>query len=73
LPVLRIAVHCSSGTYIRTLGQDIGRALGCGAFVEELERTAVGGFLIGSAVTLEELEKGDWREFLMAIGEICGD
>lgn len=53
---LTVTVECSKGTYIRVLGEDIGRALGCGAFMQALRRTHTGGFEIGRAVTLEQLE-----------------
>lgn len=53
---LRIRVSCSAGTYIRTLAEDIGRAVGVGAHLEELRRTRAGRFAIERAVTLEELE-----------------
>jgi len=49
-------VACSKGTYIRTLAEDIGRALGCGAHLTGLRRTATGGFGIADAVALEHLE-----------------
>jgi len=49
-------VACSKGTYVRTLAEDIGRALGCGAHLMGLRRTATGGFGIADAVTLEHLE-----------------
>ena len=49
-------VVCSKGTYIRVLAEDIGRALGCGAHLAGLRRTATGGFGIADAVTLERLE-----------------
>lgn len=50
-------VTCSAGTYIRSLCDDIGRVLGCGAVMTELRRTEANGFPIENAVTLEELEK----------------
>ncbi len=50
-------VTCSAGTYIRSLCDDIGRALGCGAVMTELRRTKANGFSIEKSVTLEELEK----------------
>lgn len=50
-------VTCSAGTYIRSLCDDIGRELGCGAVMTELRRTEANGFAIENAVTLEELEK----------------
>ncbi len=49
-------VTCSAGTYIRSLCDDIGKELGCGAVMTELRRTSANGFSIESAVTLEELE-----------------
>jgi tRNA pseudouridine55 synthase len=53
---LQLAVTCSKGTYVRTLAADIGRALGCGAYLTALRRTAVGPFTLEEAVTLEQLE-----------------
>lgn len=50
-------VTCSAGTYIRSLCDDIGRTLGCGAVMTDLRRTGANGFSIENAVTLEELEK----------------
>ena len=52
----RIRVHCSKGTYIRTLCTDIGKALGCGAHMGYLLRTQVGVFSLEDSITLEELE-----------------
>ncbi len=49
-------VHCSSGTYIRTLCADIGASLGCGAVMSTLRRTSAGGFSVDDAHTLEEFE-----------------
>jgi tRNA pseudouridine55 synthase len=51
-----ISVKCSKGTYIRTLAEDIGKRLGCGAYLTALRRTGVSGFRIEEAVTLEQLE-----------------
>lgn len=53
---VQISVRCSKGTYIRTLAEDVGRVLGCGATLAGLRRTAVGTFEVKSAVTLAELE-----------------
>lgn len=53
---LSLDVHCSKGTYIRTLAEDIGRALGCGGHVEMLRRTAVGTLSVDAACTVEQLE-----------------
>ncbi len=49
-------VTCSKGTYIRTLAEDIGEALGCGAHLTGLRRTAVGDLTLAGAVTLEQIE-----------------
>lgn len=56
LPHVAIRVVCSRGTYVRSLADDIGRALGCGAALQELRRTASGPFRIDEAVTLADLE-----------------
>jgi len=53
---LEISVRCSKGTYIRTLAEDIGRALGCGAHLGGLRRTAIGRFHSQGAYTLQQLE-----------------
>jgi tRNA pseudouridine55 synthase len=54
---LRIGVRCSKGTYVRTLAQDIGAALGCGAHLAALRRTRVGPFRLADAIGLDELER----------------
>lgn len=54
--VYALRVGCSAGTYIRTLIEDIGEALGCGAVMTALARTAAAGFSLAQARTLEELE-----------------
>lgn len=55
LPYVDLNVQCSKGTYIRTLCDDIGKALGVGAHMVSLERTRIGFFKIEHAVSLEEL------------------
>ncbi|MDR2874703.1 MAG: tRNA pseudouridine(55) synthase TruB [Methylobacillus sp.] len=55
-PHLDIEVSCSKGTYIRTLAEDIGHALGCGAYLTALRRLKTGNFDLARAVTLEQLE-----------------
>ncbi len=56
LPVIKIRVVCSKGTYIRTLCADIGEKLGCGGTMQSLLRTKVGIFELDKAVTLSQLE-----------------
>lgn len=51
-----LVVRCSKGTYIRTLAEDIGRRLGCGAHLSALRRTGVGAFRIEDAEALEAIE-----------------
>ena len=53
-PKLIIRTHVSSGTYIRTLGEDIGKALGVGAYLTSLRRTQVGDYQIENAVKLSD-------------------
>ena len=55
-PIATIRVCCSKGTYIRTLAEDLGRVLGCGAHLSALRREAVGELTIGDAVTLDALQ-----------------
>lgn len=55
-PQLRLRVRCSKGTYIRTLGEDIGEALGCGGHLIALRRTATGPFDVSQCIALDALE-----------------
>ncbi|NLZ39862.1 MAG: tRNA pseudouridine(55) synthase TruB [Comamonadaceae bacterium] len=54
-PLATVDVHCSKGTYIRTLAEDIGAALGCGATLAALRRTASGPFDVADAITPDAL------------------
>ncbi len=56
LPVVKMRVACSKGTYIRTLCADIGEKLGCGGTMKSLKRTRVGSYALDKAVTLAQLE-----------------
>jgi len=58
-PTFTMRVTCSKGTYIRTLAEDIGEALGCGAHLTGLRRTAVGDLSLDGAVTLEQIDAHD--------------
>jgi tRNA pseudouridine55 synthase len=55
VPDVLLKVECSKGTYIRTLVDDIGRRLGCGAHVAALERTRIGEFRLEDALSIEEV------------------
>jgi len=59
LPVLEVRVVCSKGTYIRTLAEDIGAALGCPAHLQSLRRTGVGPLQAPEIVPLESIEQAD--------------
>ncbi|MDP2030735.1 MAG: tRNA pseudouridine(55) synthase TruB [Thiobacillus sp.] len=61
-PRVLLDVQCSAGTYIRTLAQDIGAVLGCGAYLTALTRTAVASFKLEQAHTLAELEALDLEQ-----------
>ncbi len=60
LPVVRMRVACSKGTYIRTLCADMGERLGCGGTMQSLRRTRVGGFSLEDACTLGQLQQ--WKD-----------
>ena len=56
LPLVTMRVHCSKGTYIRTLCHDIGQKLGCGGCMQSLVRTRVSEFTLDKALTLSQIE-----------------
>jgi tRNA pseudouridine55 synthase len=64
LPLLELRIRCSKGTYIRTLGEDIGTAMGTAAHLAALRRTGSGRFAIGDAVALDALERMSEQERL---------
>jgi tRNA pseudouridine55 synthase len=57
LPVLEFRVVCSTGTYIRSLANDLGAALGCGGYLSSLRRTRIGEYGVDQALTMETAEK----------------
>lgn len=74
LPRVTMTVHCSKGTYIRTLCHDIGQKLGCGACMESLLRTQVERFRLEDSITLGELEKirdaGETTKYLISVEQM---
>jgi tRNA pseudouridine55 synthase len=76
-PFLEFEVHCSSGTYIRSLAHDLGQSLGCGAHLIELTRTASGDFQLKESHTLEKIkelaEKGKFDEFLIPLERLLAE
>jgi tRNA pseudouridine55 synthase len=67
----KFSIECASGTYIRSLAHDMGEALGCGAHLAEITRTAVGEFTLDQAVKLEDLEsaakQGDFARYVIPL------
>lgn len=74
LPFLRLAVRCSSGTYVRALARDLGRALGVGAHLSALRRTSIGAFSVAAAARPEALgSPEDIRDRLLSSAEALSD
>jgi tRNA pseudouridine55 synthase len=76
-PECVLETHCSAGTYLRSLAHDLGQALGCGAHLAALRRTASGHFRLEDAVTLDTLkaafESGDWQRRLLPMDAALPD
>jgi tRNA pseudouridine55 synthase len=76
-PTLELRVTCSAGTYIRSLAHDLGEALGCGAMLAGLTRTASGHFHLQDAVSWDTLqaafEDGSWRDHLLSADRALED
>ncbi len=77
LPRVRMSVHCSKGTYIRTLCHDIGQKLGCGGCMEKLLRTKVGVFELQDTLKLAEIDDlakaGSVEEKIISVDELFED
>ncbi len=77
LPEVVIDVYCSSGTYVRSLANDLGNRLGCGAHLVGLRRTKSGRFTLRDAVPLRRLQEafnaGDWYRYLIPAAEALAD
>ena len=80
LPVVRIKVLCSKGTYIRSLCDDIGRDLGCGGCMQSLIRSKVGPFTLDNAVSLDEIRhlsdeghEDKLMDYLMSVDTVFED
>jgi tRNA pseudouridine55 synthase len=56
-PLLKVTIHCGSGTYVRSFAHDLGKILGCGGYVEELRRVKIGPHKIADAVSLDSPDK----------------
>ncbi len=76
-PEAVVDVFCSSGTYVRSLANDVGQSLGCGGHLVGLRRTKSGRFTLRDAVPLRRLQEaftqGNWYKFLIPAAEALGD
>ena len=72
-PEVVVDVHCSSGTYVRSLANDLGETLGTGAYLVGLRRTKSGRFTLRDAVPLRKLQEafqsGNWYQYLIPAAE----
>ncbi len=77
MPEIVIDVHCSSGTYVRSLANDLGQQLGCGAYLVGLRRTKSGRFSLRDATPLRKLQEaftaGNWYQYLIPAAEALGE
>ncbi len=64
-PQAKLTITCSAGTYIRSIARDLGQQLGCGAYLAELRRTAIGDYLVNKAINPEELTAENWTDHLI--------
>jgi len=71
-PTLKIEVICSSGTYIRSLANDIGEKLGCGGYLNKLKRIKINEFMLEQALTFENLEKNFLEFYAKIYGKVQG-
>ena len=76
-PEVVVDVHCSSGTYIRSLANDLGEVLGCGAYLVGLRRTKNGRFSLRDSIPLRKLKEsfdaGNWYQYLIPAAESLAD
>lgn len=76
-PEVVVDVHCSSGTYVRSLAYDVGELLGCGAYLTGLRRTKSGRFTLRDATPLRKLtdafESNSWYQYLIPAAEALSE
>jgi len=76
-PEVVVDVHCSSGTYVRSLAYDVGELLGCGAYLTGLRRTKSGRFTLRDATPLRKLtdafETNSWYQYLIPAAEALSE
>jgi len=69
---LKIEITCSSGTYIRSLANDIGEKLGCGGYLNDLKRTKINEFKVEQALTFEDMENNFLEFYAKVYGRVQG-
>lgn len=62
-PDVKFYLECSKGTYVRQLAEDVGKVLGCGACISQIQRTKVGAFCLEDAVDIEDINEGHIRNW----------
>lgn len=72
-PDLHLQVHCSSGTYVRSLAHDLGQKLGCGGYVKDLRRVKIGSFKVQDAVALDQIDAMNFASLLLTPQEFFKD
>ena len=76
-PVARFSVECAAGTYVRSLAQEMGVRMGCGAHLAEIVRTAVGEFTLDRAINLQDFaraaESGRAADWIVPLGSLLTD
>lgn len=65
-PDLQLMIFCSSGTFIRSIAYDLGKKLGCGAYLAGLRRTELGKFKLKKAIKLDKISQNNWHKFLLS-------
>ena len=64
-PEFELEIECGSGTYVRSIGRDMGQRLGCGAVMSSLRRTAIGRFEVADAVPLDSVNSASLHDLLL--------
>lgn len=72
-PELILEIECGSGTYVRSIGRDLGEQLGCGAVMSELVRTRIGPYRLDEAIEIDALTPDSLRERLLPGATCLGD
>ncbi len=71
-PTVHLDIACSAGTYIRTIADDLGAALGCGGHISALRRTSIGSFSAADALSPDDLQNSSWADYLLPMESAVG-